>query len=88
MFLAYLVKALKTRNTAFQGYMLLVYTKRRVTYEQKEKDYFNGCGYFVIGAAILYQMSMSSEGCWGPGDFPMPDNSIRIICERIVTYNT
>lgn len=42
----------------------------------------------VIGAAILYQMSMSSEGCWGPGDFPMPDNSIRIICERIVTYNT
>lgn len=42
----------------------------------------------VIGAAILYQISMSSEGCWGPGDFPMPDNSIRIICERIVTYHT
>lgn len=42
----------------------------------------------VIGAAILYQMSMSSEGCWGPGDFPMPDNSIRIICERIMTYHT
>ena len=42
----------------------------------------------VIGAAILYQMSMSSEGCWGPGDFPMPDNSIRIICERIITYHT
>lgn len=41
----------------------------------------------VIGAAILYQMSMSPEG-WGPGDFPMPDNSIRIICERIVTYHT
>lgn len=42
----------------------------------------------VIGAVILYQMSMSPEGCWGPGDFPMPDNSIRIICELIVTYNT
>lgn len=42
----------------------------------------------VIGAAVLYQMSMSPEGCWGPGDFPMPDNSIRIICERIMTYYT
>lgn len=42
----------------------------------------------VIGAAILYQISMSPEGCWGPGDFPMPDNSIRIICERIITYHT
>lgn len=50
MFLAYLVKTLKTRNTAFQGYMLLVYTERRVTYEQKEKDYFNGCVYCVIGS--------------------------------------
>ena len=42
----------------------------------------------VIVAAVLYQMSMSPDGCWGPGDFPMPDNSIRIICERIVTYHT
>lgn len=42
----------------------------------------------VIGAAVLYKMSITTEGCWGPGDFPMPDNSIRIICERIVTYNT
>lgn len=41
----------------------------------------------VIGAAILYQMSLSPD-VWGPGDFPMPDNSIRIICERIVTYHT
>ena len=42
----------------------------------------------VIGAAVLYQMSMSPDGCWGPGDFPLPDNSIRIICERIITYHT
>lgn len=42
----------------------------------------------VIGAAVLYKMSITTEGCWGPGDFPMPDNSIRIICERIVTYYT
>lgn len=42
----------------------------------------------VIGAAVLYKMSITTEGCWGPGDFPMPDNSIRIICERIVTYHT
>lgn len=42
----------------------------------------------VIGAAVLYKMSIPTEGCWGPGDFPMPDNSIRIICERIVTYHT
>ena len=49
MFLAYLVKTLKTRNTVFQGYILLVYTERRVTYEQKEKGYFNGCVYCVIG---------------------------------------
>lgn len=42
----------------------------------------------VIGAAILYKMSITTEGCWGPGDFPMPDNSIRIICECIVTYHT
>ena len=41
----------------------------------------------VIGAVIWYQMSMSPD-VWGPGDFPMPDNSIRIICERIVTYHT
>ena len=41
----------------------------------------------VIGAAIWYQMSIMPEG-WGPGDFPMPDNSIRIICERIMTYHT
>lgn len=41
----------------------------------------------VIGAAIWYQMSLSPD-VWGPGDFPMPDNSIRIICERIVTYHT
>ena len=41
----------------------------------------------VIGAAVLYKMSITTEGCWGPGDFPMPDNSIRIICERIVTYH-
>ena len=58
--------------------MLLVYTERRVTYDQEEKAYFNG----------LYYMSISTEGCWGRGDFPMPDNSIRIICERIVTYHT
>lgn len=42
----------------------------------------------VIGAAVLYKMSITTEGCWGPGDFPMPDNSIRIICELIVTYHT
>lgn len=42
----------------------------------------------VIGAAVLYKMSITTEGCWGPGDFPMPDNSIRIICERIITYHT
>lgn len=42
----------------------------------------------VIGAAVLYKMSITTEGCWGPGDFPLPDNSIRIICERIVTYHT
>lgn len=42
----------------------------------------------VIGAAVLYKMSITTEGCWGPGDFPMPDNSIRIICECIVTYHT
>lgn len=42
----------------------------------------------VIGAAVLYKMSITTEGCWGPGDFPMPDNSIRIICERIMTYHT
>lgn len=42
----------------------------------------------VIGAAVLYKMSITTDGCWGPGDFPMPDNSIRIICERIVTYHT
>lgn len=42
----------------------------------------------VIGAAVLYKMSITTEGCWGPGDFPMPDNSIRIICEHIVTYHT
>lgn len=41
----------------------------------------------VIGAVVLYKMSITTEG-WGPGDFPMPDNSIRIICERIVTYHT
>ena len=41
----------------------------------------------VIGAAIWYQMLLSPD-VWGPGDFPMPDNSIRIICERIVTYHT
>ena len=41
----------------------------------------------VIGVAIWYQMSLSPD-VWGPGDFPMPDNSIRIICERIVTYHT
>ena len=41
----------------------------------------------VIGAVIWYQMSMSPD-VWGPGDFPIPDNSIRIICERIVTYHT
>lgn len=41
----------------------------------------------VIGAAIWYQMSLSPD-VWGPGDFPLPDNSIRIICERIVTYYT
>ncbi len=41
----------------------------------------------VIGAVIWYQMSMSPD-VWGPGDFPMPDNSIRIICECIVTYHT
>ena len=41
----------------------------------------------VIGAAIWYQMSLSPD-VWGPGDFPMPDNSIRIICERIITYHT
>lgn len=40
----------------------------------------------VIGAVIWYQMSMSPD-VWGPGDFPMPDNSIRIICECIVTYH-
>ena len=33
----------------------------------------------VIGAAVLYKMSITTEGCWGPGDFPMPDNSIRIM---------
>lgn len=37
------------QNTAFQGYMLLVYTERRVTYEQEEKGYFNGCVYCFIG---------------------------------------
>lgn len=42
----------------------------------------------VIGAAVLYKMSITTEGCWGPGDFPLPDNSIRIICERIITYHT
>lgn len=42
----------------------------------------------VIGAAVLYKMSITTEGCWGPGDFPMPDNSIRIICECIITYHT
>ena len=41
----------------------------------------------VIGAVIWYQMSMSPD-VWGPGDFPMPDNSIPIICKRIVTYYT
>ena len=41
----------------------------------------------VIGAAIWYQMSLLPD-VWGPGDFPMPDNSIRIICEHIVTYHT
>lgn len=41
----------------------------------------------VIGAAIWYHMSLSPD-VWGPGDFPMPDNSIPIICERIVTYYT
>ncbi len=44
--------------------------------------------FIVIGAAVLYKMSITTEGCWGPGDFPMPDNSIRIICERIITYHT
>lgn len=41
----------------------------------------------VIGAVILYQMSISPD-ILGPGDFPMPDNSIRIICERIMTSRT
>ena len=49
MFLAYLVKTLKTRNTAFQGYILLVYTERSDCYEQEEKGYFNGFVYCVIG---------------------------------------
>lgn len=39
----------------------------------------------VIGAAIWYQMS---PDVWGPGDFPMPDNSIRIVCGRILTCHT
>ena len=33
----------------------------------------------VVGAAIWYQMSLSPD-VWGPGDFPMPDNYIRIVC--------
>lgn len=40
----------------------------------------------VIGAVIWYQMSLSPS--LGPGDFPMPDNSIRIVCERIMTCRT
>ena len=42
----------------------------------------------VIGAAVLYKMSITTEGCWGPGDFPMPDKKIRKICERFKTYLT
>lgn len=41
----------------------------------------------TVGAAIWYQLSMTPEG-WGPGDFPMPDNSIRIVCGRILTCHT
>lgn len=41
----------------------------------------------VIGAAIWYQMLLSPD-VWGPGDFPMPDNSIRIVCGRILICHT
>lgn len=41
----------------------------------------------VVGAAIWYQMSLSPD-VLGPGDFPMPDNSIRIVCGHILTCHT
>lgn len=41
----------------------------------------------VMGAVIWYQMSMSPD-VWEPGDFPMPDNSIRIVCGRMITCYT
>lgn len=41
----------------------------------------------VVGAAIWYQMSLSPD-VWGPGDFPMPDNYIRIVCGRMIACHT
>ena len=60
-FLAYLIKMLKTQNTAFQSYILLVYTERRVVYEQKEKDNFNGCVYCVIGPRYNWCCDLVSD---------------------------
>lgn len=41
----------------------------------------------IVGAVILYKMSITPE-ILGPGDFPVPDTSIRIVCENVMMSHT
>ena len=72
--------------------MLLVYTERGDCMSKKKKIILTVvCIVLVIlvvvGATIWYQMSLLPD-VWGPGDFPMPDNSIRIVCGRMIACHT